>query len=343
MVRCDNRENQKKYVGLSVITIIRKGIAIMRERILDKLSNFIYNYMLLSFWGYDKAELFRCKRAITTLSLSEGSYLHNRQFIFIEKSMIICTIWHFISHKLDALLICSDTSAIDLNSIFNPLNELFNKLNISFDIVQVFNSFEIKSISKFCRFLLTILIIFVVHMILLQWLNVTFYNHLYGYAPSTEFQYSKEIIVTNVIYFFIDFSIAIHYFCTSINEALSLFMFMLLLFIDIIFFIIIFIVKQKRKRIITIKVREQKYEIDKEEDKTLDGEKDIFIIKSNSVEPINLFENNLYIVENNDILILGKQTMKLYGKEKICCIVFSNRNGFNKRLYYDKIDGKWTL
>ena len=75
----------------------------------------------------------------------------------------------------------------------------------------------------------------------------------------------------------------------------------------------------------------------------MDGEKDITIVKKDgTTENLNLFENNLFIVKNNNILVLGKTTNKLYSKKMIKSIEIDNKHGFKKTIKYEKNAKKWV-
>ena len=80
----------------------------MQDRILNKLFEPFYNYFLILLLGYEKVELFRCKRAVTKVFLRKGSYLRNRQYSFILKTTVVCIIWNFLLkdilvNKLDSI------------------------------------------------------------------------------------------------------------------------------------------------------------------------------------------------------------------------------------------------
>lgn len=298
----------------------------MQDRILNKLFEPFYNYFLILLLGYEKVELFRCKRAVTKVFLRKGSYLRNRQYSFILKTTVVCIVWNFL---------LKDILVNKLDSINNII-----KSNLLLDVHQILH------------ITITILIIIFIHVCITAWINQTFNNHLYGYKIKIgklkkEFQYTKKVQVVNFVYLLLDFLGLGLYFFNEKNKDYLIFCSLLAIGIGIVILTIVWIdlliFSSKSKRIITFYVREQKSEIEKNKYDTVDGEKDITIVKKDgTTENLNLFENNLFIVKNNNILVLGKTANKLYSKKMIKSIEIDNKHGFKKTIKYKKNAKKWV-
>lgn len=298
----------------------------MQDRILNKLFEPFYNYFLILLLGYEKVELFRCKRAVTKVFLRKGSYLRNRQYSFILKTTVVCIIWNFL---------LKDILVNKLDSINNII-----KSNLLLDVHQILH------------ITITILIIIFIHVCITAWINQTFNNHFYGYKVKIgklkkEFRYTIKVQVVNFVYLLLDFLGLGLYFFNEKNKDYLIFCSLLAMGIGIVILTIVWIdlliFSLKSKRIITFYVREQKSEIEKNKYDTVDGEKDITIVKKDgTTENLNLFENNLFIVKNNNILVLGKTTNKLYSKKMIKSIEIDNKHGFKKTIKYEKNAKKWV-
>ena len=66
----------------------------------------------------------------------------------------------------------------------------------------------------------------------------------------------------------------------------------------------------------------------------------IFLKNNARNEIIDLFQNNIYIVEDNNILVLGNNVNTLYKKDDIAYIKISNNDDFKKKLVIEQ--NKWV-
>lgn len=284
----------------------------MQDKILDKLFEPVYNYFLILLLGYEKVELYICKRVVTKVCLKSGSYLRNRQCSFMLKSALVCIVWHFILadilvNKLD----CINTSILS---------------NLPLDVPKLY--------------ILSIVIIFI-HIMFIEWLNKTFNNHLYGYK--IEFgiipkKWRHEFI--NIIYMILDCIALWCYFQNNKEKDYFIITSLIAILIGIIIYLITFMWKISVKAITKFNVRARNNNI--KEPNTINARTDIAIFLKNNAEGeiIDLFQSNIFIVEDNNILVLGNNVNTLYKKDDIAYIKISNNDDFKKKLVIEQ--NKWV-
>lgn len=285
----------------------------MRERILDKLFEPVYNYLLILLLGYERSELYICKRVVTKVCLKSGSYLRNRQCSFMLKSALVCIVWHYI---LADILVnnsgCINTSILS---------------NLSLDVSKLY--------------ILGIVIIFFIHIMFIAWLNETFNNHLYGYK--IRFGINSKTWwhgFINFIYMIGDYIALWLYVQNDEEKDYFTISILIAIFIGIIIYLITFSWKISAKAITKFNVRARNNNII--EPNTINARTDMAIFLKNNAEGkiIDLFQSNIYIVEDNNILVLGNEVNELYKKDDIAYIKISNNNDFKRKLVVER--NKWV-
>lgn len=101
----------------------------------------------------------------------------------------------------------------------------------------------------------------------------------------------------------------------------------------------------RKKLIVLLKVRKQGYEIDVKGHDTINGEGDVCIKykECEKILDVNLYKENLYIVKDSNIMILGKEKCKVISKDLIEEIHINNKDTIDHHIKYCINKKEWGL
>lgn len=189
-------------------------------------------------------------------------------------------------------------------------------------------------------------LIFISHVIICVWLNETFIRYLYGYEYDpkilkTQFRHSKCLAVITLSFLVLD---EIYLFTQDIQLYwISIF---ILSILSIGYIILLNYRHKKNDTICTILVKGQNLKSTTRSD-LVNGKSDIVINfkhgSSNKYKhtTINIFTDNIHIVENENILIISKTGKRLLSKDEVENIKINNHRGVDITVRYDDITSKW--
>lgn len=130
------------------------------------------------------------------------------------------------------------------------------------------------------------------------------------------------------------------YYIVSKSFGISSVMYLLIVVVTLL--VSCFKLYSKRDAILTFKVRERGSRHIGGNDGLIDGENDIkLILKDGTEEVINIFKEKMYIIENNNILVLSNKGNKTYDKSFIDRVDIDNKKGTHYILKYDEALDKW--
>lgn len=205
--------------------------------------------------------------------------------------------------------------------------------------VQINNNVQLFEAKN--NLILLVFLTILLHVLVFIYLNQTFIDHTYGYdvigSLSKEIKYNKKALIVNVIYFSVDI-----YFIFFQNKIISLLLYLSVTIIFILLYAKVIILKNSDV-IFRVKVREQGSKIYTTTSDTIDGETDINIkLVDGTSEAIDVFKENIYIVEDSNIVVLGKNRNITYDKDKIQCIDINNNMGLHMVIEYDTSLNRWV-
>lgn len=236
------------------------------------------------------------------MSLREKSYLHGGQFGFVLKTVIINSLIMYYLHK-----------------------------NILYKVMDCVNKYELGNKYINSTYFYMALIIFAASVIITICLTKTFNNHLYGYKDEMqksiayELKYTAKFNLLNLIYLVM--SICYLYNTLKIKK---LFIVLLALAITLGFILYMWCIVYAHppKAIISFTVREKTTTRIRLGEATFDGENDLELkLVNGDTVKINLFKEKLFIVEDNNLMILARGKYEPYSKEEVESIYLDNKQG----------------
>lgn len=300
------------------------------EKFIDKAIDYIIARCKIVFNGLSVVEVIKMDRekAVTNISFRENEFLIKRQGIFIIKALVLNVILSLLFYSKLAD-ICGQFSGY-INNKISIYFHIEYDLGLYLDLYYIGMSF----------------LIFVLHIFVLVKLNETFIRHLYGYKIDIRdlrdnFKFSKGILNIVIMYTVIDY---VYLYTQNILMFWGVLISVSLL---IVIYIILKVYMHYRKDFIcSFSVKGYSVKETNRAD-LINGKTDITInfIQNykRKFEKVNIFENNLYIVENGNILLLGKGIRNIYEKEIIKSITINNQRDVNITLKYDSEFKKWRV
>lgn len=295
----------------------------LEDLIFTKFSKYIEKHNAVEVINMDK------EKQVTQVSLRRNDLLIKRTTSFCIKALVINIIL--------SLLFYSKLADV----IGNIASELADKVSIytntSFDLGLSLDLYFIGMAS----------LIFISHIIILILLNETFTSHLYGYRYDprklkTQFRHSKCLAVITLSFLVLD---EIYLFTQGIHLYQLLIIAVSISFISYMIFIKYRHIKNDI--VCTFLVRGQNFKSTTRTD-LVNGKSDIVInfkpgnrYKLKSIR-VDIFNENIHIVENEDILVIGKTTgVRIFSKEEVKDIKINNHMGVDITVKYGDTMCRW--
>lgn len=294
----------------------------LEDLIFTKFSKYIEKHNAVEVINMDK------EKQVTQVSLRRNDLLIKRTTSFCKRDLVINIILSLLFYSKLADVIGNISSKLaDKISIYT---------NTPFDLGLSLDLYYIGMAS----------LIFISHVIISVWLNETFIRHLYGYEYDprilkTQLKHSKCLAVITLSFLVLD---EIYLFTQDIQLYWISIFILSILFIG--YMALLNYRHKKNDTICTFLVKGQNLKSTTRSD-LVNGKSDIVINFKPGIRykykhtTINIFTDNIHIVENENILIIGKAGKSLFSKDEVENIKINNHMGIDITVKYDDTMRKW--
>jgi len=296
---------------------MNKVVEMLIEKCLESVLSLGWRALL----RYDKSEINFMGNSITKLSLRENEHLERRQYSFMFKSLLISLVISYIM------------------VVFMP-NVVSKLVSVELDFVGLEGQYRANMVFILERIWLLCSSV-ILHTLLFMHINESFRDRTYGYGSIRTnsrilYRYNSRANIINILFFVVNCCFVI-----TRQRQIAYMLYGILVLGTLLYYIHCII--KKKESIFSVYVREQGSKETADFSNNIDGENDINIICTDGTPiKVNLFKENMYIVEDNNILLLGKGVNNLILKNRIRKIDVDNKMGIHFIVQYDHAINKWV-